>query len=106
MGRITNKLSFYLVCGWAIAASILVALLWKNNQKLEKVNSLLFDTVIESNNLANNASEAYKVFGGCMTNQTICNLKETGEKLRGLNDEKEAINQRILEIQLKLQELK
>ena len=84
----------------------MVIILWRANQRLERINALLLDTVIESNNLTNNANEAYKVFGRCMTNQTTCNLKEAGEKLRGLNEEKETINKRISEIQLKLQELK
>jgi|SRR3989344_7518486 len=102
----TNRLSFNLLIYWAIIGGVLVVILWRANQRLERINALLLDTVTESNKLANNASEAYKIFGDCMTNQTTCNFEETSEKLRGLNEEKEAINKRISGIQLKLQELK
>lgn len=106
MNHKANRLPFYLLICWAIIGSALTVILWRTNQRLEKVNALLLNTVIESNNLANNASEAYKVFGECVSNQSVCNFDENSQELRRLNEEKEAINERISKIQLKLRELK
>ncbi|KKR13391.1 hypothetical protein A2865_02650 [Candidatus Woesebacteria bacterium RIFCSPHIGHO2_01_FULL_39_17] len=102
----TGRLSFYLLICWAIIGSVLVVILWRTNQRLERINALLLDTVTESNNLANNASEAYKIFGDCMTNQTTCKFQDVGAKLRQLNEDKEIINGRLSEIQVKLRKLK
>ena len=101
-----KRLSFYLLICWAIIGSVLVVILWRTNQRLERINALLLDTVTESNNLANNASEAYKIFGDCMTNQTTCKFQDVGAKLRQLNEDKEIINGRLSEIQVKLRKLK
>ena len=101
-----KRLSFYLLICWAIIGSVLVVILWRTNQRTERINALLLDTVTESNNLANNASEAYKIFGDCMTNQTTCKFQDVGAKLRQLNEDKEIINGRLSEIQVKLRKLK
>ena len=101
-----NKLLIFIIIVWGIAASFSSVYLWQSNRKLEKINTLLLESLISANDLVKNASNAYTVFGECVTNQNTCNIKEAGKRLQQLNEEKEEINQTISEIQSKLQESK
>lgn len=88
-----------------LISSIFSFYLWRENQKLKVINSLLLNSLIEADNLARNAGEAYRVFGECASNQSTCNLQESVKKLQELNNEKEEINSRIQEIQKELRPL-
>lgn len=56
------------------------------------------DSLITSNDLINNCSEAYKSFGACVTNLDSCNLAESASKLDQLNQEKESINLKLKDL--------
>lgn len=101
-----NKLFLLLIILWGVAVSILSIYLWGTNKRLEKINALLLESLIASQQLTENASNAYETFGECITSQNTCNIQETGIKLQQLNKEKESINARILEIQDELRLLK
>ncbi|OGM61504.1 hypothetical protein A2961_04115 [Candidatus Woesebacteria bacterium RIFCSPLOWO2_01_FULL_39_21] len=100
------KLLVTVLVAWAVLSSVLLLNLWKRNQKLERITALLVKSLIVSQQLANNASNAYTTFGDCVTNPNTCNAQDTQLKLRKLNEDKEKINLQILKIQDELGELK
>lgn len=101
-----NKLFLILIILWGVATTILSIYLWGTNERLKRINSLLLESLIASQQLTENASNAYKIFGDCITNPNTCNAQETQAQLRSLNEEKEEINLRILKIQNELGKLK
>lgn len=101
-----NKLIVVLLVILCLLTSSVSIYLWQTNQKLKAINSSLLESLIEANNLAKNASTAYKVFGECVTNPSTCDKNFSEQKLIELNVEKQKIEARIQEIQRNLQLLK
>jgi len=101
-----NKLLIILLIAWSILASGFSYYSWNNNQRLKTINNSLLESLIEANNLAKNASTAYKVFGECVANQNTCDKNATENSLLELNEEKVRIEARIIEIQKKIRLLK